>query len=59
MYFKDPPEYIRAYLFIIIITLITALVETLMTGINEFQTILFWFSLVFLIFLKKRIVNEI
>tara|TARA_Y100000746_G_C15400613_1_gene406218 strand:- start:27 stop:1121 length:1095 start_codon:yes stop_codon:yes gene_type:complete len=52
IYFKDPPEYIRAYLFIVIITLITALVETLMTGINEFQTLLFWFSLSFLSFVK-------
>ena len=49
---------VKANLYIILSTLIASLYETMITGINEFQTILFWFSLVFLIFLKKRIINE-
>jgi O-antigen ligase len=36
------------FLFVIFLTLISALFETLVTGINEFHTILFWFSLSYL-----------
>ena len=42
----------KTYLFIIIYALISALYESLITGINEFHTILFWFSLAFLSLLK-------
>ena len=39
-------------LFIVIITLIASMFETLLTGINEFHTILFWFSLSYLSYSK-------
>ena len=40
----------RVYIFIIIFGLVAALYESLITGINMFHTILFWFSLSFLSF---------
>ena len=40
----------RIYLFILVYALFGSLYETLLTGINEFHTILFWFSLAFLSF---------
>ena len=49
---------VKVNLYIILSTLLASIYETMITGINEFQTILFWFSLVFLIFLKKRIIHE-
>ena len=52
LFFRNSLEYERVYIFIIIYTLITALYETLMTGINEFHTILFWFSLAILSYSK-------
>ena len=59
-FFKDYNDNIvKLNLYIVLSTLLAAVYESLITGINEFQTILFWYSLVFLIFLKKRIVNEI
>ena len=51
-FFRNSVEYERAYLFILIYTLIAAIYETLITGINEFQTILFWFALAFLSYSK-------
>ena len=51
-FFRNSLEYERVYLFIIIYTLIASLYETLITGINEFQTILFWFALAFLSYSK-------
>ena len=48
LFFKAKLDYQRVYLFIIIYTLIASLYETLITGINEFHTILFWFALAFL-----------
>ncbi len=48
----------RVYLFIIAYTLIASLYETLITGINEFHTILFWFSLAFLSYSKYNKRNE-
>ena len=51
-FFRNSLEYERVYLFIIIYTLITALYETLITGINEFQTILFWLALAVLSYSK-------
>jgi len=44
-YFKNKNRFERVYLFIIIYTLTASIYESLMTGINEFTTILFWFSL--------------
>ena len=41
------------YLFLIIYTLIAANFESLITGINEFHTILFWFSLAYLSYSKS------
>ena len=51
-FFRNSLEYERVYVFIIIYTLIASLYETLITGINEFQTILFWFALAFLSYSK-------
>jgi len=51
-FFKNEKGFERAYLFIVIYTLIASLYEALMTGINEFHTILFWFSLAILSYTK-------
>jgi O-antigen ligase len=51
-YFRNNNESERIYFFIVIYTLIASIFETLMTGINEFHTILFWFSLAILSFSK-------
>jgi O-antigen ligase len=51
-FFRNSLDYERVYVFIIIYTLIASLYETLLTGINEFQTILFWFALAFLSYSK-------
>ena len=53
-FFKDTSENERIYLFIVIYALFTAIYETLITGINEFHTILFWFSLAFLSYSKYK-----
>jgi len=42
----------RIYMCIVAITLVASMFETFMTGINEFQTVLFWFSLSFLSYSK-------
>ena len=47
-FFKLDEGHIKFYLFLVIYTLISANVESLITGINEFHTILFWFSLAYL-----------
>ena len=57
-YFKNSKEFERIYLFIILYTLIASLFEVFMTGINDFNTILFWFSLAFLSYSKYKQVNE-
>ena len=44
-YFKNKKSFERVYLFIILYTFIASIYESLMTGINDFSTILFWFSL--------------
>jgi hypothetical protein len=54
-FFKDTSENERIYLFIIIYAFCAAIYETLITGINEFHTILFWFSLAFLSYSKYKI----
>jgi len=51
-FFRNSLDYERVYVFIIIYTLIASLYETLITGVNEFQTILFWFALAFLSYSK-------
>jgi O-antigen ligase len=56
-YFKSKNSFERGYWFIIFYTLIASIYESLMTGINEFNTILFWFSLAILsysMFLKEN-----
>jgi O-antigen ligase len=56
-YFKNKKSFERVYLFIILYILIASIYESLMTGINEFSTILFWFSLSILsysMFLKEN-----
>ena len=47
-FFKLYEGHIKFYLFLVIYTLISANVESLITGINEFHTILFWLSLAYL-----------
>ena len=51
-FFHNRKGFERVYLFILMYTLIAALFETFLTGINEFNTILFWFSLSFLSYSK-------
>jgi len=53
-WFRKSSQIERTYLFIIIYALFTSLYESLLTGINEFHTILFWFSLSFLSYSKFR-----
>ena len=56
-YFKNKNSFERVYFFIILYILIASFYESLITGINEFSTILFWFSLSILsysIFLKEN-----
>ena len=52
-YFSNSKEFERIYIFIIFYTLIASLFEVFMTGINDFNTILFWFSLAFLSYSKS------
>ena len=51
-YFIRKEQKDNIFLFIVIITLIASMFETLLTGINEFHTILFWFSLSYLSYSK-------
>ena len=53
-YFRKSIGAERIYLFILIYALFASLYETLITGINEFHTILFWFSLAFLSFTRFK-----
>ena len=53
-YFKNRDSFERVYLFIVIYTLIASIYESLITGINEFHTILFWFSLAILSYSKFK-----
>ena len=57
-FFKDTSENERIYSFIVIYALFAAIYETLITGINEFHTILFWFSLAFLSYSKYKMQYE-
>ena len=47
-FFKNRSGIYNIYLFVIFYTLIVANFESLFTGINEFHTVLFWFSLSYL-----------
>ena len=58
-YFSNSSNVERTYLFILVYALFASVYETLLTGINEFHTILFWFSLVFLSYSKFKKLNEI
>ena len=51
-FFIQAEGHIKFYLFIVVYTLIAANFESLITGINEFHTILFWFSLTYLSYSK-------
>lgn len=53
-FFKNRSGNERVYLFIVIYALFSSIYETLLTGINEFHTILFWLSLAFLSFSKYK-----
>jgi len=55
---KNRTGYVAIYSFLIIYALLASIYETLMTGINEFHTILFWFSLAILSFSKFKIEDE-
>ena len=55
---KTRVGYTAIYSFIIIYTLIASIYESLMTGINEFHTILFWFSLAILSYSKISKADE-
>ena len=57
-YFRGSNNTERVYIFIIIYTFVSSIYETLITGINEFHTILFWFSLAFLSYSKFKKVYE-
>ena len=58
MLLRNETGYIRIYSFIVLYTLFAAVFESLITGINEFQTILFWFSLTILSYAKYQINNN-
>jgi O-antigen ligase len=47
---KNPEN--KFYIYLIVYTLLAAVYEAFITGINEFQTILFWFALAFLSYSK-------
>ncbi|MAW21502.1 MAG: hypothetical protein CMD16_03805 [Flavobacteriales bacterium] len=57
LFFRNSSGNEKVYLFIIIYTLIASIYETLITGVNEFQTSLFWFSLAILSYSKYKIEN--
>ncbi len=58
-FFKNTSGIYNIYLFVIIYTLIAAFFESLFTGINEFHTVLFWFSLSYLSHAKYLSNHEI
>ena len=58
-YFKNRNGFEAVYLFIVGYTLIASIYESLITGINEFTTILFWFSLAILSYSKFKEENAI
>jgi O-antigen ligase len=59
LYFRKRESSEKTFLFILIYTLLASLFEALMTGINEFNTILFLLSLAFLSYSKFKEENAI
>ena len=55
---KTRVGYTAVYSFLILYALLGSIYESLMTGINEFHTILFWFSLAILSYSKISKVDE-
>ena len=55
---KHKLEEHKIHIYIIIYTLIASLYESLMVGINEFHTILFWYSLAIILFREYNHNNE-
>ena len=53
-FFKDYNKNEKIYLFILVYAVLASVYEALITGINEFHTILFWFSLAFLSYTKYK-----
>ena len=53
-FFKDYNKNEKIYLFILVYATLVSVYEVLITGINEFHTILFWFSLAFLSYTKYK-----
>ena len=53
-FFRFSNDSEKVFIFIIIYTFVSSIYETLITGINEFHTILFWFSLAFLSYSKFK-----
>ena len=58
MLLRNETGYIRIYSFIVLYTLFAAVFDSLITGINESQTILFWFSLTILSYTKYQVNNN-
>ena len=48
----------KFYIYLVAYTLLAGIFESLITGINEFQTILFWFALAFLSYSKFKQKDE-
>ena len=57
-FYRNIVGFEKVYVFIIVYTLLGSIFEVFMTGINDFNTILFWFSLAFLSYSKYKKVNE-
>ena len=57
-YFRNGRSLPNFYLYSLIYALFAAFYETLITGINEFHTILFWISLAMLSFTEFKLNNE-
>ena len=57
-FFKVSNNTEKVFIFIIIYTFVSSIYETLISGINEFHTILFWLSLAFLSYSKYKKVYE-
>ena len=57
LYFKGMILEYGFYLYIIIYTLVASIYESLIVGINEFHTILFWLSLTYLSH-EKFVLND-
>ena len=58
-YFRKSKKIEKTYLFILFYALFASIYEALMTGINEFHTILFWFSIAFLLYTRFNKENAI